>query len=108
MTSLDFLYIALGSGFLLLVVFLCAMLLNLTIILRDVVKITDNAKVVSDKIKETVLEPFKAVSEMTATMAEVISSIRHKFEDSQSDHETETKGESTAKKGVFKSRKIKK
>jgi len=66
MTSLDFLYIALGGGFMILVIFICVLLLHVTLILRDITKITANAKAVSDKVRETVLEPFKAFSEMTS------------------------------------------
>lgn len=79
MTSLDFLYIALGGGFVLLVIFLCVMLLHLTLVLRDVTRVTANVKTISDRLRETVLEPMKALSEMTAGLGfihDLIEKIR--------------------------------
>lgn len=84
MTSLDFLYIALGGGFIILVIFICVLLLNLTLILRDVMKITENAREVSDRVRESVLDPLKTMSEMTAGFGflhNIFERIRAKFEE---------------------------
>lgn len=92
MTSLDFLYIALGGGFVILVIFLCVMLLNLTLVLRDLSKIMTNFREISDRIHDAVLEPMKTLSEMTAGFGflhEFIEKIRARFEAS----DTESTGE---------------
>ena len=81
MTSLDFLYIALGGGFVLLVIFLCVMLLHLTLVLRDITKVTANFTAISDRLRETVLEPMKTLSEMTAGLGfvhDLIEKIRRR------------------------------
>lgn len=108
LNSLDFLYIALGGGFVILVIFLCLMLLNLTILLRDISKITENVRVVSDKIKKTVLEPFNAVSEITEMFGDVIHGIRSKFESGQQSEEEGDDIKKKSKKGAFKIRRMKK
>lgn len=66
MTSLDFLYIALGGGFILLVIFACVLMIYLVLILRDISKISNDAREVSANIKESsekiteyVVEPIK-------------------------------------------------
>ena len=81
MTSLDFLYIALGGGFILFIIFLCVVLLQVALILRDVTKVTANVTTISERVKETVLEPLKALSEMTAGLGfvhDLIEKIREK------------------------------
>jgi hypothetical protein len=88
MTSLDFLYIALGGGFVLLVIFLCVMLLHLTLVLRDVTRVTANVKTISDRLRETVLEPMKALSEMTAGLGfihDLIEKIRARAAEASSE-----------------------
>ncbi len=83
MTSLDFLYIALGAGFLIVSIFLAALLLNLIVTLKDVNKITENVRSISDKLKESVFEPLKTLSELTAgfgVIHELIEKIRARYE----------------------------
>ncbi len=88
MTSLDFLYIALGGGFVILVIFLCVLFLNLTLVLRDVSKMTANFKEVSERVREVVMEPMKALSEMTASLGfihQIVEKIRTRFEEVKED-----------------------
>jgi hypothetical protein len=84
MTPLDFLYIALGIGFIFLVIFLCVMLLNLTLVLRDVTKMTGNFKEVSEKVREVVMDPLKTISEMSASFGfvhNIVEKIRARFDE---------------------------
>ena len=92
MTTLDFLYISLGGGFILLVIFLCVLLLHLTLVLRDVSKATANLKDVSDRLKEAIFDPLKTLSEMSAGFSLVhglVEKIRARYaevtEDSDED-----------------------
>jgi len=92
MTSIDFLYIALGVGFVILVIFLCVMLLNLSIVLRDVSKMTGNFKEVSERIREFVLEPVKSIAEMTSSLGfihNIVEKIKSRFEDVEAGECTE-------------------
>lgn len=116
MTSLDFLYIALGGGFLLLVVFLCVLILNLTLILRDITKVTDNAVEISDRVKEVVFEPLKTLSEMTVGFGfvhDLFEKIRAKYEEATAEDEEELdeaedveEKNKKGKKGGFSIRKL--
>lgn len=127
MNSLDFLYIALGGGFVLLVVFLCVMILNLTLVLRDVSKLMTNVREISDKIHDAVLEPMKTLSEMTAGFGflhQMIEKLRARFEAAESEgecedgegncseeerqHKHEKKETNKAKKGFFSVKKLSK
>lgn len=94
MTSLDFLYIALGAGFLIVSIFLSALLLNLILTLRDVNKITENIRNITDKLKESVFEPLKVLSELTAgfgVVHELIEKIRARYEDAEEDGSSQKK-----------------
>jgi hypothetical protein len=111
MTSLDFLYIALGGGFIILVIFLCVMLLQLTLVLRDVTKITENFREVSNKIKETVFEPLKSISEMTAGFTfihEIIEKIRARFEGSKTEDEADYEAPEEEESNGFSVKKLRK
>jgi|GEM_PF-4975998 len=66
MNSLDFLYIALGIGINVLVIFLSVLIVHVVLVLRDVTKITGNFKDASDRVRDVVLEPMKTLSEMSA------------------------------------------
>lgn len=109
MSSLDFLYIALGGGFLLLVIFSCVLLLQLTWILRDVNKITANASEASEKIKETILEPLKIISEFAGRFGfikDIVDKIRSKYSQmSGSDSEDQSED---SHDGGFKVKKVRK
>lgn len=110
MTSLDFLYIALGGGFLILVVFLSIFLLYVTFLVRDVNKITEDLREVSEKIRSTVFEPFKVITEMTAGFGivnELVEKIRARYAEHMEADESEkveVHKEKTAKKEGSKSK----
>jgi ABC-type transport system involved in cytochrome bd biosynthesis fused ATPase/permease subunit len=125
MTSLDFLYIALGGGFMILVIFLCVLILYVVLILRDVNKITENFKESSDRIREVVIEPMKALSEMSVGFGlvhDLIEKIRSKqaeameddledmeVEDEVQEEQAKTKSKSDKKgKGGFSINKLRK
>lgn len=117
MTSLDFLYIALGVGFIILVIFTCAMLLNLTLVLRDVTKITENVRDISDRLKAVVFEPIQVLSEMTAGFGflhDIVDKIKARFDGSaEAEVEDELgdmgkKAEKGQKKGGFSIKKFSK
>ncbi|MCC7432067.1 hypothetical protein IT412_00930 [Candidatus Peregrinibacteria bacterium] len=107
MTSLDFLYIALGGGFMLLVIFLCVTLLHLTLVLRDVTKITANAKDISDRVREAVLEPLKVLSELGGSFAfinDFVEKIKTRYSEETEGEDVEEKKD----KGGFAVKKLRK
>ena len=61
-TSGDILRMAGAIGIILLVIFLCMTLLYVMFILRDVSKILDDVKDVSNRVKTSIVSPLKAVS----------------------------------------------
>jgi hypothetical protein len=108
MSSLDFLYIALGGGFVLLVIFLCVTLLHLTLVLRDVTKISSNAKDVSERIKDVVLEPLKVLSELGGSFAfvnEFVEKIKSRMSDLSDEAHDESAGKEKKGFAVKKLRK---
>lgn len=110
MTSLDFLYFALGIGFIILVIFISAFLLNLTITLRDVNKITNNLKEISDKLHEAVFDPLKSLAEITTSfgfISDIIEKIRSRFDDVDEEEEEEIV-EKKSKGNLFSVKKLKK
>ncbi len=60
-TSSDFLNMALGIGFLVLVVFISMVCFYLVLILRDVSKVTDEVQEIIYRIHKTIVEPLKAI-----------------------------------------------
>ncbi len=92
MTSLDFLYIALGMGFLVLVIFLCVLILYLILILRDFTKVSNNAKDISDQVKKVVFEPLEVLSEVSqgwSFIHGIIEKIKQKYDESQMEDDDE-------------------
>jgi len=113
MTSLDFLYIALGGGFLILVVFISILILYVTFLVRDANKITEDmrevvvdVRQVADRIKDAVFEPFKVISEMTAGFGfinELVEKIKARYAEHMEDVENaDIKNEKDAKKDAGK------
>ncbi|MBD3270271.1 hypothetical protein GF376_01985 [Candidatus Peregrinibacteria bacterium] len=96
MTSLDFLYIALGGGFLILVIFFSVLILQLILILRDFNKVTENAKEVSGRVKQIVFEPLEFLSEISSgwkMMHNLIEKIRDKFDSESEENVDEDKND---------------
>jgi len=102
MTSLDFLYIALGIGFLFLVVFVCVMIVFLILILRDVNKVTENVKEASDRVNDYIMEPMRFLEKFLSRFT-FLSAIfdRVKAEmDKHKDHDEDEKDEEEEKHDV--------
>ncbi|MFA5829084.1 MAG: DUF948 domain-containing protein [Candidatus Gracilibacteria bacterium] len=87
MDPLAFLYIALGVGFLLLVIFICVTLIYFMQILRDVNKITDSARDTAERVNDYVLQPLALISQVVEHVKPMIDAIqqkRHQLEDNVS------------------------
>ncbi|MBP7898974.1 MAG: DUF948 domain-containing protein [Candidatus Gracilibacteria bacterium] len=82
-TSLDVLYISLAVGFLVLVVFLCMTLLYATFILRDVSKMTEDAKEVTDKVNQIVISPLRMMNTLMEHLKPILDSVKTKVEEKQ-------------------------
>ncbi len=104
MTSLDFLYIALGGSAILLTIFLCVLLLYTILIVRDGSKMAENLKISSEKIKDAVLDPLKTLSEFSTGFA-FIQTI---FEKVKQRFGMEMEDQPDQKQSWFKVKKIKK
>lgn len=84
MDPLSFLYIALGVGFLLVAIFICATLIYVIQILRDVTKITDNISETTERVNDYLVQPFAFLSnaaEYIKPVLETIKSKRDEFND---------------------------
>jgi hypothetical protein len=113
MTSLDFLYVALGMGFIILVIFISVLLMHLVMLLRDVRKITDDVQSTTGRVKEFVFEPLQTLGKMSAGFAilnGLLEKLKSRFEESMpegEDSEEEVAEESPKKKkGFFKVKKL--
>lgn len=107
MTSLDFLYIAIGISVILLTIFLCVLLLYTILILRDASKVAENIKISSDKIKDTVLDPLKTLAEFSASFAfigAILEKLKARF-GNEIDLE-DTAQENKQSKSFFRKKKI--
>lgn len=96
MTSLDFLYISLGIGFIIFIIFLCVLILQVTLILRDVNKTTGNIKDISDRVKSAVFEPIDYIADTFTNwtfMSSVIDSIKEKVSKFKSKQKKENSDE---------------
>ncbi len=78
MDPLSFLYIALGVGFLLLVIFACVTMIYVMQILRDVSKITDSARDTAERVNDYVLQPLALISQIADHVKPVIDVIHQK------------------------------
>ncbi|MGL5830668.1 MAG: hypothetical protein ACRCZE_00805 [Candidatus Altimarinota bacterium] len=112
MTSLDFLYVALGMGFIILVIFISVLLMHLVLLLRDVRKITDDVQNTTGRVKDLVFEPLKTLAKMSAGFSlvnDLVERLRSKFEDNgpegEDSEEAEMEdevGKKPKKKGFFR------
>ncbi len=78
MDALAFLYIALGVGFLILVVFISAVLINIIPMLRDINSITKSGKEIAERINDVLVHPFHIVNQMVETFRPIIESIKNR------------------------------
>ena len=83
MTSLQFLHLALGIGFLILVVFISIALTYVIRILKDITAVSSKVKTTAEKINEYLLEPFAIAKEVY----EHIKPYLHIFQKKEPDDE---------------------
>ena len=74
-TSADIMRMSFAIGFIILVVFLAMALLYLIFILRDVSKILDDVKDVTDKVKVSVVNPLKAMNFMIDKITPYVNQV---------------------------------
>ena len=96
MDALNFLYIALGVGFLVLVVFISVCLLYVIQILRDMNKITDSVSDTATRINDYVIQPFALISQVVDQIKPIIGVIQAKRE--QMEQSINKKAHEAAKK----------
>lgn len=88
MDPLAFLYIALGVGFLLLVVFICVTLIYCIQILRDVTKISESVRDTAERVNDYVVQPFAIINQViehVRPIMDAVQSKRHQIENSVND-----------------------
>ena len=78
MDPLGFLYIALGVGFLLLVIFLCVTLIYVIQILRDLNQITDSVRDTAERVNDYVIQPFAFINQAVEYIKPVMESVVRK------------------------------
>lgn len=78
MDALSFLYIALGVGFLLLVIFICVTLIYVMQILRDVSKITDSVSDTAERVNDYLLQPFAFLNNAAEYIKPLLDIVKHK------------------------------
>ena len=78
MDALAFLYIALGVGFLLLVIFLCVTLIYVIQILRDVSKISDSISETAERLNDYIVQPLSFLSNATDYVKPLVESMLKK------------------------------
>ncbi|MBT3704875.1 hypothetical protein HOG17_03790 [Candidatus Peregrinibacteria bacterium] len=74
-TSADIMRMSFGIGFLVLVIFLSMALLYVIFILRDVSKILDDVKDVTDKVKVSVVSPLKAMNVVIEKITPIVNQL---------------------------------
>lgn len=78
MDPLSFLYIALGIGFLLFVIFACVTMIYLIQVLRDVAKISDSVRDTAERVNDYVVQPFAFINQAVEYLKPVIEGIARK------------------------------
>jgi len=74
-TSADIMKMSFAIGFIVLVVFLSMTLLYVIFILRDVSKVLDDVKEVTEKVRVSVVSPLKAMNVIIEKITPYINSI---------------------------------
>ena len=87
MTSLQYLHIALGTGFLIFIVFICAALVYVIRILKDLSSVTSKVKNTTEKINEYLLEPFSIIAEVYDHIKPYLHHFQKKNNDDEEDNE---------------------
>jgi len=78
MDPLSFLYIALGVGFLLIAIFLCATLIYVIQILRDVSKISSSISETADRVNDYLIQPFAFLSSASEYVKPLLEIVKNK------------------------------
>lgn len=78
MDPLSFLYIALGVGFLLMAIFVCATLIYVIQILRDVSRITDNVSETTERVNDYLVQPFAFLSNAADYLKPLLDTVKNK------------------------------
>jgi|GEM_PF-1683356 len=81
MDPLSFLYIALGVGFLLIAIFICATLIYVIQILRDVAKISDSVSDTADRVNDYLIQPFAFLSNASEYIKPILDIVKNKREE---------------------------
>ena len=79
-TTLDILYMSLAVGFILISIFLCIALLYLTLILRDVNKVTERARETADKVQDYLLKPIAMATHVISKLEPVVHTLKERAE----------------------------
>ena len=79
--ALTFLYLALGIGFLVLVVFLCVTLVYVIRILKDFGDVADTVKDTATRVNAYVLQPFTVIKEMYDHFKPFITALQNRGEE---------------------------
>lgn len=80
-TSQDVLFMSLAIGFIILVIFLSVAIMYGIFILRDVSKMTQDAREVTDKVNQIVISPLRVVSSLIEHAMPFINSVKSKVEE---------------------------
>ena len=78
MDPLSFLYIALGVSALLIAIFLCAALIYVIQILKDVSKISDNISETTERVNDYLLQPFAFLSNASEYIKPLLDIVKSK------------------------------
>lgn len=78
MDPLSFLYIALGVAALLIAIFLCATLIYVIQILRDVSKISDSVSETAERVNDYLVQPFAFLSNAAEYIKPLIDTVKTK------------------------------
>lgn len=78
-SAVDILYLALAIGFIVLVVFVAITLMYLIMILRDVTKVVDNTKEITEKVNEYIVSPVKIATTIAGYMKPIIEALQERI-----------------------------
>lgn len=78
MDPLSFLYIALGVAALLVAIFVCATLIYVIQILRDVTRITDSVSETAERVNDYLVQPFAFLSSAADYIKPILETVKNK------------------------------
>jgi len=77
-TSGDILNMSLAIGFIVLVIFLCFLIFYGILILRDVSKVMDDVEEIVTRVRNTIVQPLKAVDYLIEKTKPIIETVLEK------------------------------